>query len=39
MGDGRNVRRSFLNANPPRLGFTLISKDGRLETTFDLKSK
>jgi hypothetical protein len=29
-------RRSFPDANPPRLGFTLISKDGRLETAFQL---
>jgi hypothetical protein len=37
--DVRTSRRSFLNANLPRLGFTRISKDGRLVTTFDLKSK
>ena len=30
-------RRSFLNANPPRLEFTLISRNDGLETTFELK--
>jgi len=29
-------RRSFSSANPPRLGFILISKDGGLETAFHL---
>jgi Transposase DDE domain len=32
-------RRSSSDANPPRLGFTLISKDGRLETTFKLSPR
>jgi hypothetical protein len=31
-------RRSVSSANPPRLGFTLISRDGRLETSFKLAS-
>ena len=39
MGGGRNVRYSFLDANPTvpvRLQFTLVSKDGKLETVFNL---
>jgi hypothetical protein len=36
MGGRRNVRRSYAHANPARLGFTLISKDGKLETAFEL---
>jgi hypothetical protein len=32
-------RRSVADANHARLEFTLISKNGTLETTFDLKSK
>jgi hypothetical protein len=32
----RTLRRSFSSANSPRLGFTLISKDGKLETAFAL---
>ena len=31
---GGYVRRFVSNANPRGLGFTLISKDGRLETAF-----
>src|SRR5215207_3535866 len=33
---GESRRRSFRGANPVRLGFTLISKDGRVETAFEL---
>jgi hypothetical protein len=29
-------RRSVDNANPTQLQFTLISKDGRMETSFEL---
>ena len=29
-------RRSFSSANPPRLRFVLISRDGGLKTTFEL---
>jgi hypothetical protein len=32
-------RRSVADANRARLEFTLISKNGTLETTFDLKSR
>jgi hypothetical protein len=28
--------RSFSSANPPRLGFTVIIIDGRIETAFEL---
>ena len=28
--------RPYFDANPPRLGFTLITRDGRLDTTFEL---
>jgi hypothetical protein len=33
---GGHVRRFVSNANPLRLGFTLISRDGSLETAFEL---
>ena len=32
----RTLRRSFSDANPARLGFTVISKDGVVETAFEL---
>jgi hypothetical protein len=34
--DVRTSRRSFSDANPAPLGFTLIVRDGRLETVFEL---
>ena len=32
-------RRSFSDANPVRLGFTIMAKDGRLEMAFKLDHK
>jgi len=32
----KTSRRSFTNATPPRLEFTLISKSDKMETSFEL---